>query len=554
LASGPAASAEITTDVLVIGGGLAALRCAYEAQCKGAQVTVVVKGRLGRSGSSAMTSAGYSAVIDEADEPRLHMQDTLVGGRGLGDPHLVEILTSEAPARRDEMVALGAQLAEAEDGSLVVHPSGDHSVSRTVVAANFRGLDFTLPLADAVRSAGCHVYEQTMALDLLRDESGVVGAICVRRGEESGELAIRAGTVVLATGGSGALYAISSNPSDVTGDGYAMALRAGAQLRDMEFVQFYPWRCIEPFDQGRMPIQPSTFKLGARLYNSAGERFMTSWDPDGIEATGRDIAARAIYQQISDGLDVRGGVLLDISALSDEQWRYSNPRPAAWFERRGIDVRSTELVISPEAHFFMGGVIVDDHGRSTVPGLFAIGETAGGVHGANRVDSNAIPETQVFGARAGAAAALAHRHVAEHAYRAGLDSWYESQANLGKSRVGDREEFKQLRRRLQAAAWRDLGIVRDGDRLQRGLDEFRTIRAEVEKLRADDPAARGDHAELLDLLLVGTCCFTAAIERRESRGAHFRSDYPSRDDDVWQHSLVISGPDIDQLTLGTLDQ
>jgi succinate dehydrogenase/fumarate reductase flavoprotein subunit len=543
--------AELETEVLVVGGGLAALRCAYEARRLGARVAIAVKGRLGRSGSSAMTSAGYSAVIDPADEPQLHVEDTLLGGRGLNDARLVEILADEAPGRREELVALGGLLAHEADGSLVVHPSGDHTIPRTVVAASFRGLDLTLPLAAAVERVGCEIHERTMVLDVLCEGAGVLGAVCLRRGDDPGIVAIRAGTVVLATGGCGSLFAISSNPSDVTGDGYAIALRAGATLRDMEFVQFYPWRCVEPFNRGRMPIQPSTFKLGGRLLNSRKERFMETWDPERLESAGRDVSARAIYDQIRQGLDIRGGVLLDISRLSDEQWRTTNPRPAAWFESRRIDYRQTELILSPEAHFFMGGVVVDQQGRSEVAGLFAVGETAGGVHGANRLDSNAIPETRVFGERAGAAAAAAPRSVSRTEFDAALDRWLADQRN-STTMVGTTSEFVALRRELQAIAWRDLGIVREAGRLHRGLADVTRLLVSVCDLAPVDDAARLERSELIDLLLVAGCSFTSALKRTESRGAHFRSDYPERDDEHWGHALAVRGHAVDDLTVGPL--
>jgi fumarate reductase (CoM/CoB) subunit A len=542
---------QIDTDVLVVGGGLAALRCAYEARLRGAHVAVVVKGRVGRSGSSAMTSAGYSAVIDPSDTPQLHVDDTLLGGRGLNDARLVEIMAAEAPARREELLALGASMALEDDGSLVVHPSGDHTIPRTAVAASFRGLDLTLPLTAAIEKAGCEIHERTMVLDVLRAEDGVVGAVGVRRGVDPGIVAIRAGVVVLATGGCGSLFAISSNPSDVTGDGYAIALRAGATLRDMEFVQFYPWRCIEPFDRGRMPIQPSTFKVGGQLLNARGERFMASWDPERLESAGRDISARAIYDQIRQGFDVRGGVLLDISRLSDEQWRATNPRPAAWFESRGIDYRQTELVLSPEAHFFMGGVVVDEQGRSEVAGLFVVGETAGGVHGANRLDSNAIPETQVFGTRAGATAAAESRSVGGAEFDAAVERWLAELSDAPRATCAA-SEFAALRRELQTVAWRDLGIVREATRLLRGrADVARLLRA-ARACGPDDDAARLERSELLDLLLVAACCFESALKRTESRGAHFRSDYPERDDQHWCHALTIRGHSVEDLVVSPL--
>jgi fumarate reductase (CoM/CoB) subunit A len=543
--------AEFAADVLVVGGGLAALRCALEARRHGASVAVAVKGRVGRSGSSAMTSAGYSAVIDPADDPRLHAEDTLAGGRGLNDARLVEIMADEAPAQRQELLDLGASLAREQDGSLVVHPSGDHTIARTVVAASFRGLDLTLPLASAVVASGCEVHERTMILDLVCGSDGVLGAVGLRRGASPGLVAIRAGTVVLGTGGCGSLFAISSNPSDVTGDGYAIALRAGAALRDMEFVQFYPWRCIHPFDRGRMPIQPSTFKVGGRLLNARGERFMEQWDPDKLEAAGRDVSARAIYDQISRGDAVRDGVVLDISRLSEEQWRATNPRPAAWFDSRGLHYREAEMILAPEAHFFMGGVVVDEHGRGRIPGLFAVGETAGGVHGANRLDSNAIPETQVFGARAGAAAAAEPRHVAGVEFDAAFERWSEDHGNLAGA-VSAAPEFAELRRELQAVAWRDLGIVRDAERLSRGLAEVSQLLNRVQALSPVDDAARLERAELCNLLLVASCCLSSAATRTESRGAHFRADYPDRDDEHWGEPLAVRGAKLAEVEVAPL--
>jgi fumarate reductase (CoM/CoB) subunit A len=522
---------------------------------------IAVKGKLGRSGSSAMTSAGYSSAVTDADSPESHRSDTLKGGRMINDPELVAIMAEEAPGRLEELVELGGELALV-DGMRVVHPSGDHAVPRTVVAANFKGLDFTLPLAQAVRAAGCGVLEHTMVADVLLDAGRVAGAVCLDRTRPDPVIEIAAPALILATGGAGQLFEVTSNPSDVTGDGYAIALRAGATLRDMEFIQFYPWRCIVPFDTARMPIQPSTFVAGARLLNADGERFMSAYDPVQHEATTRDIAARGIYDQIRTGRSVQGGVRLDLSRLSDDDWRRTNVRPSDYFERRGIDFRSVSMILAPEAHFFMGGLVTDAHGRSTVPGLFVAGETAGGVHGANRLDSNALPETQVFGARAGRAAA---RYAVEHpppaTGRATADAWRATHAALlagprldgAEQADGGHPPAGRLLRSVQHTAWQKLGIVRDRERLEQGLEQLAAVGAALE----DAAAPAGGSAlvarfELRNLLAVGRACFSAALERTESRGAHYRLDYPAQDDAHWAEPLLVQQTSDGELTIRRL--
>jgi fumarate reductase (CoM/CoB) subunit A len=534
----------LETDVLVVGGGLAALRAAYDAAGAGARVALAVKGRAARSGSSAMTSAGYSAWIRPDDSAERHYQDTIAGGRGLSDPRLVAVMAREAPARRAELVALGGRLAEL-DGEPAIHASGDHSVPRTVVAANFKGLDFTIPLLEAVRRRGVRLLERTATLELLTQRGEIAGALCLRYTEPAGLLGVRCPSVVVAAGGAGQLFEVTSNTSDVTGDGYALALRAGAALRDMEFIQFYPWRCIVPFAGTRMPIQPSTFVLGARLYNRAGVRFMDDYDPVKREATTRDLAARAIYQQIAAKLDVKGGVRLDVSGLTEEQWLRSNPKPARWFLERDLDFRRQEMILSPEAHFVMGGVVVDEWGASRVPGLFVAGETAGGLHGANRLDSNAIPETQVFGARAGQAAA--RRAAGGRARPASNGSpatrdwpsrWRSVQARASSAA----EEYRRLRGRLKRTTWLRLGIVRDGSGLRGGLEAVRRLAGELALLEPGSARELLVHEELRSSLLTAEACFVAALHRRESRGAHYRSDFPEQDPGWSRPSLLALGP------------
>ena len=521
------------TDVVVVGGGLAGLRDAYEARRAGADVILAVKGKAGRSGSSAMTSAGYSSVIDPADSPALHYADTLRGGRNINDRNLARIFTEEAPGRLRDLVDLGSPLLHDAAGALVVHPSGDHTVARTVVATNHTGLDFTLPLARAITEAGVRILEMTTILDVLVENGAVTGVLALDY--DKGELIrIAAPAVILATGGAGRLFAFTSNPNDATGDGYALALRAGAELRDMEFVQFYPWRCILPFDRNRMPIQPSTFVLGATLRNRQGERFMLDYDREHAESTTRDVAARAIYDQIHAGHDVDGGVRLDVSQLSDQDWVTTNPRPAKYFADRQLDFRQVTMILAPEAHFFMGGVVVDGNGESRITGLYAVGETAGGAHGANRLDSNAIPEGQVFGARAGA-------HAAKRARLAGRPAAPATDRDSfgGPPNPDLDERLSTIRRDLQLLMGHSFGIVRTAMDLEAGLRGLEALRERAQDLQPGSARERAQAFELTNSLLVAEACLTAGLTRTESRGAHYRTDCPERNDARWQRTLRI---------------
>jgi fumarate reductase (CoM/CoB) subunit A len=400
------------------------------------------------------------------------------------------------------------------------------------------GTDLTVPLAQHAAALGVEPLEQTMALELLAADGRVQGALCLDTRAER-LLVIQAGAVVLGTGGAGRLFPVTSNPNDVTGDGYALAARAGAELRDMEFIQFYPWRCIDPFDRARVAIQPATFVLGGRLYNKRGERFMGRYDAERWESATRAVGARAIYDQLRQGLDVRGGVRLDLSALSEEQFRESNPKVWEGLRVKRLDYRDYPFVVAPEAHYFMGGVRIDEHAQSTVAGLFAAGEVAGGIQGANRLDSNSLPETQVFGARAGhAAAALARGDAPAPPPREPVARW---QAILAAAETGGglaRADLRALQSDLQQRMQLSLGIVRDHASMEAGRAHLRELRA---RLQAQPPAAADLRAwhELQCLCDVGELCLVAALLRTESRGAHYREDYPATDDACWRRAIVL---------------
>jgi succinate dehydrogenase/fumarate reductase flavoprotein subunit len=343
----------------VVGGGLAALRAAWSARQAGARVLVAVKRKLGQSGSSANTSGGFAAAspeLDPADDARQHYADTIVGGAFVNERALARALADEAPARLQELIDAGARF-QRRNGGYYLSPSGDHRHPRVLVTEHIRGTDLTLPLRAAVLAAGVDVLENVLVVELLVDDGRIVGALGLRR-DRAELIAIRAGATVLAAGGAGRLFRVTSNPVDVTGGGYALALQAGAILRDMEFIQFYPWRLIRPFGSSRVPIQPSTFVSGARLYNAEGERFMEAYDPVRKEASTRDVSARGIFDQIRFGKAVEGGVVLDVSAVPDDVFRESGTSTTRHRHR------SIPLILAPKV---MGGVLIS--GAAQLSGL-----------------------------------------------------------------------------------------------------------------------------------------------------------------------------------------
>jgi fumarate reductase (CoM/CoB) subunit A len=539
--SGVDSFASLATDVLVIGGGLAALRVALSARQAGAEVLMISKRQIGRSGSSINTTGGYAAAMSDLnvqDEEQLHYIDTIVGGSYVNDRALARALASDAPARLRELFGYGAAFRR-RDGHYHLSPSGDHSQSRVLVPQNMRGLDLTIPLRDAAVAEGVKFLEDVVVIDLLRD-GRIAGATGVYRHRPQG-LLVNAGAVVLAAGGAGQLFATTSNPSDVCGSGYALALRAGARLRDMEFIQFYPWRLIRPFKSIRVPIQPSTFALGGRLYNSRGERFMEKYDPVRKESTTRDLSARGIADQISCGLSVEDGVLLDVSEVPDDKFRFENARMIELLARKNVDYRNIQLIVAPEAHYFMGGVDIDDSGHSNIEGLFAAGENAGGVHGGNRLNSNSIPDTQVFGHRAGvAAASLARTARPARADMAPAAALAGRLARLSSGNGDSREECEVLGHRLRQVMGTKVGLVRSREGLDQAIREITQVGEAARRLPIRSHTQLIAAAELGDLCESALACAMSAACRTESRGAHYRVDFPDADP-AWMWTVLYDG-------------
>jgi len=497
-------------DVLVVGGGVAGLSAAIAA-APSARVLVAMKDSEGAS-NTARAQGGIAAALAPDDTPASHAQDTLRIGCGLSDPGLVREVVDEAPRAIARLVALGARFDREADG-LALGREGGHAARRIVHAAgDATGMECSRTLLAAARATpGILLKERLFLVDLLTAGDRCVGAL-VRMA--SGELvAVSAGAVVVASGGAGRLYRETTNVRGATGDGIAAAWRAGATLKDLEFVQFHPTTLYLAGSE-RVLVTEAVRGEGARLVDDRGRRFLRELHPD-AELAPRDFVSRAIHEHLAEpGVK---GVFLDLTHWAPGLAAKRFPGLVRTCARYGLDAERDRLPVRPAAHYFIGGVACDRDGRSDVPGLFASGEAAcSGLHGANRLASNSLLEGLVLGVRAGRAAA---REAGE---RYGGDVAHRSAA----ARRGARADVDDLQSSLASLMWRSVGIVRHAD----GLAEARAAIARWRTFFASFAHGRRGALEMENLLLLGSLVAESAALREESRGTHARTDFPARDE------------------------
>lgn len=504
------------SDALVVGAGIAGLIAALK--LLPARVTVLCKTRLGKGASSDWAQGGIAAAIGKDDSPRLHALDTQRAGAGISERKIVEILTRDAPAQIEELLELGAAFDRAESGELALGREAAHQRRRIVKAGgDATGHEILKTLIEAVRDhPSIDVVEEMGAIDLLARD-GVVTGVYGRKHSTDQEIEFHADAVVLATGGIGRLYRYTTNPVEATGDGIAMAARAGALLADMEFVQFHPTALAIGRDP--MPLVTEAVRgEGAILVNDLGERFMLGVHPD-AELAPRDVVARAIFEQLQRGRTVG----LDARAAIGAQFPTAFPTVFGFCIAAGIDPRVQNIPVAPAAHYHMGGVAVDEWGRTSLQNLWACGETsATGVHGANRLASNSLLEALVYGSRVAADIARGNRRWEPGAAEARTAP--PARSRRRKPRTTAAQAVNDVRNVMYS----NVGLVRN----QAGLNE---ALARIEELTAEF----GDTtSELANLLIVGRLIAEAALARRESRGSHYRSDYPHADEAFAKRSFT----------------
>jgi len=510
-----------TVDVVVIGSGIAGLTAALKARDLGT-VLVVTKDVVA-SGSTQWAQGGIAAALGPGDSPEDHLHDTLVAGAGLSDPVAVRALVTEGPDAVRDLIELGARFDSDADGDLSLTREGGHHRNRIAHAGgDATGAEIERALVAAVKRApDIRLMEHALVLDLLTAEDGAIAGVTVHvmgEGQLDGVGAIRSRAVILASGGLGQLYAATTNPSVSTGDGMALALRAGAKVRDLEFVQFHPtvlW--LGKSAKGQQPLVSEAVRgEGAFLVDHEGNRFMQG-QHELADLAPRDIVAKAIMRQmLASGKD---HVFLDARHFGDEKWRVRFPTILASCRSHGIDPVRELIPVAPACHYSSGGVWTDLQGQTSVPGLYACGEVAcTGVHGANRLASNSLLEGLVFARRITNSLAVDLPELREPAVDRRVPG------------LVDADVVPEMQRVMTIGA----GVIRSAS----GLAEAGDTLGKLIELPAGEPGTPG--WEATNLVTVASALIAAATTREESRGSHWREDHPDRDDAHWSGNLDLT--------------
>jgi L-aspartate oxidase len=500
----------LSTDFIVVGTGVAGLRAALEIAAAGARVVLLTKDRADES-NTEYAQGGVAVALSEEDEPVLHVEDTIAAGAGLCDEEAVRVLVGDGQRYMNELIGWGAEF-DREGGRLLFTREAAHSRRRILHAGgDATGSEIVRALLARARAEKLVEFVPHAATEGLVVEGGLCAGVRFLDPRTRSPREMRARAVVLATGGAGQLYLHTTNPAVATGDGVAMAYLAGAQVADVEFVQFHP-TALNLEGAPRFLLSEAMRGEGGVLRNADGKRFMPRYHAQ-AELAPRDVVSRSIVAEM-DRTATRT-VFLDMTSLDPRYVRSRFPGIYETCLRFGLDVTREPAPVSPAAHYLMGGVRTDLEGRTTLAGLYAAGEVAcTGVHGANRLASNSLLEGLVFGARAGRAAAADHADAAPVAARAGVED--EATPDAGGEPVG--EIAHAVRKRVRRLMWERVGILRSRQSLRRALAEFEQIAGA--RLR---PPSR-------NFLTVATLVARAALWREESRGAHYRVDFPERDD------------------------
>jgi succinate dehydrogenase / fumarate reductase flavoprotein subunit len=539
------ANQTFTHDVLIIGAGGAGLRAAIEAAAGGASVGVVCKSLLGKA-HTVMAEGGIAAALgnlDPQDNWQVHFQDTMRGGALINNWRMAELHATESPDRVYELETWGAIFDRTPDGRILQRPFGAHTYRRLCHVGDRTGLEMIRTLQDRVVALRIAVYMEVTLTRLLKDGDRIAGATGYNR--QTGDfVTFRSKAVVLASGGWGRIYKVTSNSWEGTGDGVAMGFEAGAEVLDPEMVQFHPTGMVWPPGVKGLLVTEAVRGEGGYLFNGEHKRFMLDYEPEKKELASRDKVARAIYKEVQAGRgSPHGGAFLDVIHLGADRIKKKLPSMYDQFlSLADVDITREAMEVYPTIHYAMGGLRVEpDTGATTVRGLYAAGEVAAGLHGANRLGGNSLSDLLVFGRRAGAAAAQFVGSVSLGALDPATVA-DEQRLLRGPLEGTGTENPYLLQQELQAAMQEGAGIARTDAGLRTCLDTIldlkrRADRVHVTGSRLYNP---GWHTarDLRFMLLVSEAIVRGAIERRESRGAHWRTDFPNADPNFGKLNLV----------------
>ncbi|MDB2238662.1 L-aspartate oxidase [Halorubrum ezzemoulense] len=550
-------------SVLVVGAGAAGARAAIELAERGVDDVLVLGKRGHGDAHTTWARGGINGALgthDPEDSPAIHAADTLNEGHLINDPGKVETVTAQMPERLRELDDWGMAYSRTDDGAIDQRFFGAQSFRRTAFAGDHTGESLLNTLVDRAQALSVPYRENVMITKLVSDGEAVHGAVGFDM--DDGEFVLfNAGTVVLAAGGHAAIYnRHTSRDNENNGDGAALAFDAGASLMDMEFMQFHPTgMAVDEADpewapwSGRL-VTEAVRGEGGRLFNAEGERFMERYSPDQMELDARDVVARAIAREIGEGRGTEhGGVYLDISHRDADFIEERLPRMYERFQDLGVDMAEEPVEVAPTSHYGMGGVAVDDHGETDVDGLFAIGETMAGVHGANRLGGNSLAETVAYGVVAG-------ERIADRVDGPGEvpDALREEtvEPHLRDLRaMADNDganEVDAVLADLRELMWEHAGILRDESSLREGLDRLAAVRDRAADMRVG-PVTSESFELAVDagfMLVAAEAVLRGALEREESRGAHYRTDHPDTDPD-WRRNVYFDAADVGGMTLRT---
>jgi succinate dehydrogenase / fumarate reductase flavoprotein subunit/fumarate reductase flavoprotein subunit len=537
-------------DVLILGSGGAGLFAALHAYEKNPQLKIVLatKGMMGKSGCSRMVQGGFNVVLNKNDSLENHFYDTLKGGAFINNQELAWTLVNDAPSTIHELeVSVGCFFDRNENGKIHQKAFAGQSFDRTVHVADLTGIQIIGRLTDQIYARPITVLEETRGLDLLTTEDGdrVVG--CALNNIRTGEIFIvNAKVTVVATGGAASMYKIAAPSVDKTGDGMAMCYRAGAEFMDMEMVQFHPTGIIAGASRlsGSL-LEEGLRGAGARLYNNLGERFMERYDPENMERSTRDRVARAGYMEIMAGRGTdNGGVYLDASHLGAKFVEEKFPGMVERMKDIGRDLAREKVEITPTAHYQMGGVKIDRDCETSLKGLLVAGEDSGGTHGGNRLGGNGICDSTVFGRRAGDKAA-------ELSAQEKLIPYRESQADTIRMRwvkpyiLESGRDIYAIRDEMKTLTWENVGLVRTQKQMEKAakrLDELLEMVADTCVANRHLIRFNMEWNNIIDVtnsITVARMVTHSALYRKESRGAHYRDDFPETDNNGWLVNIHI---------------